>query len=96
MDATDLDGYPLKSVASALIRGFRPSANKAFRNTKYQATFGLLLVPSNRCNGKIIIPHHGIGRAEEFPACADHNEFLQFRLESISIKALKKLTMIAW
>src|SRR5262245_42692591 len=63
--------------------------SKTFRDAKYYAAFDPLPVPSSRCDSKTIVPHHGIRCSEEFPACSDHDEFLQFRLESSSTKALK-------
>jgi hypothetical protein len=76
MDATDQDGYPLKSFASSLIRGFRSPGAKAFRSVKCHATFAVMMVRSNPCNDKIVVPHDGIILAEKFPAWPHADEFL--------------------
>src|SRR5215813_13426273 len=90
-------GHPLKRPFKpwlvklhTLIRvSLLKTLSEAFRDVKYQDAFNPSPVSSNRCNSKILVPHHGMRCAEEFPACSDHYEFLQCRLESSSTKALK-------
>src|SRR5262249_40642354 len=70
-------GFQSRSPArSAIEDPIKSKPAYAFRNAKYHGAFDPSMVTSNRCNNKIIVPHRGMRRAEEFSACSDHDELL--------------------